>query len=262
MEFILKLHEVYIQIINLDPATKFIITFLIGLGAFLYKTFLNLYSENDKQTQPIKIKEGELLAKLEAAIAIYEKGTKDLIAQDKLVEKLGECYCYLSTEHKQKVRLFYENRSDSTLATLRKLTCDRVDQISTFGEKPLLIDQISSYIKKICRPLAPLISISILLILIAVNYSTYLQENSFWGKLNVTASWTSGMLSLVLSLSMINILIENRWIRGLGFKPWAYITIIILCPLIAYLIQPQLTAFAAIVQIGFMITLSKSRNSA
>ncbi|NEW06874.1 hypothetical protein GK047_12750 [Paenibacillus sp. SYP-B3998] len=256
----MKLHEVYNQIINLDPVVKFIVTFIIALSAFLYKTFLNLYSEDDKQIQPLKIKEGELLGKLEAFISIYEKGAKDLTAQDKLIERFGECYCYLPWEHKQKVRLFYENRSDSALATLKKLISSRSDSISTFGEKTLLIDQISSFITKICRPLTPLVTVFIMLALLGGNYSAFLKANTFWGKLDVMVSWVTIVLSLMFFLTTINILIENKWKRGLGFKPWAYITIIILCPFTAYLIQPKLIAFTVIIQILFLITLFKTKN--
>jgi len=252
----LNLDELYDQLISLDPVTKIFFTFFFGLVIFLYKTFLNMYSEDNKQSQFIKIKEGELLGKAEASIAIYESGPKDMAAQDKLIEVFGECYCYLSGGHKQKVREFYENRSDVTLATLKTLFSAKIDSISSFTEKPMALDQVYTFIAKVFKPLLPLISIMIMLFFLGINYSTFTQASTFWGKLEVMVSWMAVILSLIFLLSVL-----NKWPRDLGFKPWAHIIVIIVCPFIVYVIQPQWIAFTAIVQFISLTVLHRTKNT-
>ncbi|WP_261305934.1 hypothetical protein [Paenibacillus andongensis] len=93
---------IYNQFSELDPASKLFFTLFFGLVIFLYKTFFSMFSEEDKQFQPLKFKTGELLGKLESAIIIYENSQKDRSAKDKLIEKFGECYVYFSWELKKK----------------------------------------------------------------------------------------------------------------------------------------------------------------
>ena len=68
--------KLYYDFTNLDVSYKFIFTLFAGLIVFLYKAFSTMYSEDEKQYLLLEVKSGELLGKLKAAIAIYQKSDR------------------------------------------------------------------------------------------------------------------------------------------------------------------------------------------
>ncbi|MEK8130309.1 hypothetical protein WMW72_20600 [Paenibacillus filicis] len=256
-----QLYEIYDSFTKLDGTSKFYVTLCIGLFAFLYKTFLGMYSDDDKQIQPIRIKTGEMLGKIEAAIIVYQMGDKSQSALDKLIEKLGEGYCYLSWEVKQKLRLYYVNRSDAALNTLKRVIASELDSYPTFGGKPLLIDQIFALIAKVIRPFFPMISIVLIVLLFGAFISEFSEIDFTSYKINIVAKYFALLLSGLIFLSIFNILIEGKIRRSLGIKPWAYTFGIIVVPFIFLAIKPSLISLAIFLQFYLVKLLARTSKS-
>jgi hypothetical protein len=126
-----------------------------------------MFSDERKESEIINKNAGESIARLDAAIAIFKGSDKGLSAQDKLIEKMGECYLFLSYETRMKIRLYYANRSESTLMTLDQVITKTLSSYLTIGDRQLVLEQLFSYFGRIIKPLVPLF-LSVIIIITAI----------------------------------------------------------------------------------------------
>ncbi|MFB9327999.1 hypothetical protein ACFFSY_18900 [Paenibacillus aurantiacus] len=255
------IQELYNHFLGMDPFWKFIIAIISGLTVFLYKAFLSMFSEEEKQYIPLEIKAGEYMGKIYAGISIYEKSNKDRSDEEKLIEKFGDCFYYLPWELKKKVELYYDNRSEYTLLTIKNKIKEYAESLKNYSEKPLGLDLVFSFLGKILKPIFPLVVGCIIFISSIINYYSFSTASSFWEKADVMFSWGVFVLAIMFFVSVLNVIIGKRWRKGLGIKIWLSIGGIILIPFIFTALHNELIPFASIVQIPLLIILFLHKNN-
>jgi hypothetical protein len=251
--------DLYNDFIKLDPAYKFYCTLVFGGVVFLYKTFYSICFEEDKQLLTMKIKAAEVIAKLEAAIALYEKSEKDKGSEDKLIEKMGECWPYLEWEVKQKIRLYYSNRSESTLMTLKKIISSHLDTFGTPGKQGQLLDQMFAYISKMYKPIFPLIGTIILLFFAFTGFLSFTQSDTIWGKIEVFGKYCAILFSVLIAFTYIEVIFQRGTKRRNKLKITIYSLAIILTPFLFLIIYSDLIVGAFLIQIIVTIIFVKSK---
>ncbi|MEK4512827.1 hypothetical protein [Paenibacillus sp. FSL K6-2524] len=252
----MNLTEIYNEFINFDAASKFYITLITGLIIFLYRTFLNMYSESEKQTKDDKNKAGEAIAKLDAYLSIYVKSNREKVDQDKLIEKMGESYLYLNYKIRKKIRLYYNNRSEACIITLRKVIAETIDAYGTPNEEKLMIEQIMSYVGKLIKPIAPIITILVMLIIAIFHYSQFITLQSTWDKIVLTLNFLAIIFPIMIVMGILSHLIENfKDFHNPGFSFWIIIIGAIICPIIMITINNNYLYISAFIQFFLFVFL-------
>lgn len=243
-------------------ASKFYISLFVALVLFLYKTFLNMYYEHEKQSQSHKVKAGEVIAKLDAQLTIYMGSDKERADQDKLIEKLGDCYLYLNYKTKMKVRLFYTNRSEASVITLKKVISEKIDSYESPNEEKLIIEQIMSFVARLLKPLAPLIAVIFTLLIAIIHYSQFVELDSVWDKITLTMKYESFIFSIMITLGILNIIVESyKDLRNPGFRFWLLLFGAVVSPTIMLLLDQKFWYVPFFIQIILSIILVKTKSS-
>ncbi|MNM93984.1 hypothetical protein D3C81_1063730 [compost metagenome] len=256
--------ELYNEFIKFDVASKFYISLFVALVLFLYKTFLNMYYEHEKQSQSHKIKAGEVIAKLDAQLIIYLGSDKARADQDKLIEKLGEGYLYLNHKIRKKIRLYYANRSEAALLTLSKVISETIDSYGPPNEEKLIIEQIMSFVARLLKPLAPLIAVIITLLIAIIHYSQFVELDSVWDKITLTMKYGSFIFSIMITLGILNIIVESyKDLRNPGFRFWLLLFGVVVSPILILLLDQKLLYMSFFIQVILsliiVLTISSER---
>lgn len=260
MDYFVNLYNYYLK---LDPISKFYVTISIGLCVFLYKTFLSMHAEELKQKESINHKNAEILSRFYASIVIYIGGTKDQSEQDKLIEKMGECYPYLNYKTKKKIEMFYTNRSIYTLQSLKEVVKHTLNKHETIGENQLEFEKLFSLLNRLLKPILPLVFLIIVIIIATTNFIQVTEAENKWEKFAIVSDYMSIITSLTIGIGLIN-LIFQKWkeLRNPGLLFWIGTIIIIISPYVILFIQAEYLHYTFAFQILCSIILFVAGNKA
>ncbi|WCT57948.1 hypothetical protein PQ456_10665 [Paenibacillus kyungheensis] len=238
----IDIQAVYEQFNTLSASIKFLIAGVATFFVFMYKTFATMYAENDKNVQSTSTQKLEILFKLQAALSIYSKSTKQIADQNELIYILANTMMYLDFRLRKKIELFYENRSDHTLQLIEKQITYELNNSHMILRKKLPTERFFLFTSNMVRPLFPVL---ISLIFIAVSFFIVINSmltGDIYKQLEIVAGYFSVLNALFIFILLINVVIEDfksvhfRWIPLIGS------IIIIVLPLL--LMNPLIPVFA------------------
>ncbi|AFH65623.1 hypothetical protein ACVNS2_33485 [Paenibacillus caseinilyticus] len=236
-----------IQSITQEP----VYVILLALIVFFYKTFLNMYIEQDKQDASTNLKKGEVLGKMEAAIMNYFSSSKEHDDQSQLIDKLGEGALFMSTDSKRALRQFYKKRSDIALYTIRKEIVKELDALVVVqGSKNEILDNTIDYITRIARPVLPSLLL-IVALLVSVSFYMHVSVAGLPEAVYITCRFISWICSLIVGLATLQSLFISTIRRNTTRNTWLITIFVIILP---YITIP-FTAWLSILSLGGQVVL-------
>lgn len=238
----IDIQAVYEQFNALSASVKFLIAGVATFFVFMYKTFATMYAENDKNQQGIANQKLETLFKLQAALSIYQKSSKQIADQNELIYTLADTMMYLDFKLRKKVELFYENRSDHTLQIIEKQIVDELNSSHTFSSKTLSTERFFQFTSNMIRPLFPIFAS---LVFIAISLFIVIHSmltGNIYAQVEIVAGYFSALIALFMLVLLIDLVINDfknihfRWIPLIGS------ILIIVLPLL--LMNPLIPVFA------------------
>lgn len=205
----MSVFQIYEEFSKLDIASKFYVSLFIALVIYLYKTFLTIQTGSDMQSRDGKLKAGEAIAKFDAYLSNYEHSNKTLEDKNKIVEKMGECYLYFDEKGRKAIRLFYSNRTNVNIRTLRSIINNSIDTFESPNKDKTIFDQISYNLSYLCKPIVSVFVSIVLLIVLTVHYSIFVSLQSTGERFILTINFLSVIYAFLVFAALINILFDN-----------------------------------------------------
>lgn len=254
----LDIQAIYEQFDALSASTKFMIAGVATFFVFMYKTFATMYAENDKNAQAIAIKKNELLYKLQAALSIYDKSSKNLQDQNDLINKFSECILYFDYRLRSKIELFYNNRSEATLNVIKSAVKGEINKLPIAIQDVSSVEQFVSFSSKIVRPVFSVMIIIMYLILSVFIYINVIQVVGMEAKIKMICFFGVMIISLFLFTILLDSLFHNIKSVRFSFIQWLYLITIILMvfPLKIFWISP---IFFIVLQMVLFVLFLRSK---
>lgn len=182
--------------------------------------------------------------------------TQEQAEQEKLIEKIGECYPYLDYRTKMKIEMYYANRSIYTLNSLKGIIKQILNKYETIGENQLEFEKLFSIFYRLLKPVLPLIFILIVIIVGVSNFIIFHDAKSNWEKYCIVSDYASILFSLTILISLINLVLQ-KWseFRNPGLRFWIGTFVVIVCPYVILLIDSNYLYLAFVIQILCIIIL-------
>ncbi|MGV7116575.1 hypothetical protein [Paenibacillus kyungheensis] len=252
------IQQMYEQFNALNASTKFVIAGIATFFVFMYKTFATLYAENDKNEQAIAVKKNEALYKLQAALSIYDKGSKSTEEQNELIYRFAECIIYFDYRLRSKIELFYSNRAETTLNVIRIAIKHEINKMPIAIQAVSTVEQFMLFSVKIVRPVFSVMVVLMYFVLSIFIYINVSQTIGWEAKINMICFFGVIIISFFLLTILIDSLFSN--INSIRFSvvQWLYLLIIIfmVLPLRIDWISP---IFLIILQFVLFIVFIKSK---
>lgn len=256
----LNIQAIYEQFDAMSASTKFMIAGVATFFVFMYKTFATMYAENDKNAQAISNQKSETLFKMQAALSIYNKSSKQLTDQNELIYTLADTMMYLDFKLRKKVELFYENRSDRTLQIIEKQIIEELNSSHTFSGRTLSTERFFQFASNMVRPLFPVFAS---LIFIAVSLFIVIHSmltGNIYAQLEIVVGYFSALIAVFMLALLIDLVIND--FKSVHFR-WIPLTgSILMIALPSLLMNPLIPALAIvstqILIFGCMIFLQKT----
>lgn len=251
--------EVYISFSSWSSTGKFYFSLFVALVFFLYKTFLTMYTENEKAKQATDLKASEQMSKLMAQMAVYFGGAKDGAAQDRIITSLGEAYPYFNYRMRSKIQMYYANRSDAALRTLQKLVNERAEFIINSNEKQTGIEKMLAFNSRIIRPFFPILILIVLLIFAILSQEKYFSLRTGSEQAFFLIALISGAISIIFATAFLDLLIADfKNMRRKSLVFWIGTVSLIFAPLLTILVSGSLSLASLLLQVvAFLIMLLK-----
>ncbi len=242
--------EVYISFSSWSSTSKFYFSLFVALVFFLYKTFLTMYTENEKAKQATDLKASEQMSKLMAQMAVYFGGVKDHAAQDRIITSLGEAYPYLNHRVRSKIQMYYANRSDAALRTLQKSVNEAVESLITSNGKQTGIDKILWFNSRIIRPFFPIVVLIAWGIFAVLSLEKYFSLHAGGEQFFFIMTLISGGLSILFATAFLDLLVlDFKTMRRKSLTFWIGMLLFVTAPILTILISGSLSLASLLLQI-------------
>lgn len=210
-----------------NPELSLLITVFGTLTVWLYKEFKVMYSKDIKNKLTTVQKKLDFYGRLEASIAAVINQQNDFQAKRNLLDKLGESNSYFSEDIRGIIRDYYKLGDVSLLITL--IAFIEVEMKKLDAEKRTLTssessEEIMDYIARLMKPVRP-IMVFFVIVFVSIGLGLLvMKQDNLWDKLCLIGFSLSLFFSLMISVTLFSLMINNklprqgkyRWILDVG----------------------------------------------